>query len=132
MNDDPAELIQKLNIKPDSLHITLHAPDNYLNGLPLVTVCKNIEQVLPGSRSIQAFYTSRANLQKELPKLKIALNKNGQLWICWPKKSSGVSSDLSDANVRRIGLGSGLVDVKVAAIDETWSGLKFVFRLIGR
>jgi hypothetical protein len=54
------------------------------------------------------------------------------LWICWPKKSSGVASDLTDNVVRQIGLAKGMVDVKVCAVNEVWSGLKFVFRLKDR
>jgi hypothetical protein len=54
------------------------------------------------------------------------------IWIAWPKKSSGVKTDLSFDNVQRIGLDAGLVDVKICAIDETWSGLKFVYRLKDR
>ena len=50
------------------------------------------------------------------------------LWLCWPKKASGVANDLSDASVREIGLASGLVDLEICAVDETWSGLKFVYR----
>jgi hypothetical protein len=60
------------------------------------------------------------------------LSTAGALWACWPKKASGVSTDLAEAEVRRHGLASGLVDVKVAAIDATWSGLKFVRRLADR
>ncbi|HEU0254133.1 MAG TPA: hypothetical protein VFR12_13955 [Pyrinomonadaceae bacterium] len=54
------------------------------------------------------------------------------IWIAWPKKSSGVATDLTFANVQRIGLDAGLVDVKICAVDETWSGLKFVYRLKDR
>ncbi|HUP79001.1 MAG TPA: hypothetical protein VM260_10640, partial [Pirellula sp.] len=57
---------------------------------------------------------------------------NGMIWIAWPKKSSGVATDLSEQRVQQIGLDNGLVDVKVCAIDETWSGLKFVYRLKDR
>ena len=54
-----------------------------------------------------------------------AMNPGGSIWICWPKKASGVPSDLSQAAVRRYGMDRGLVDYKVASIDETWSGLRF-------
>ena len=56
----------------------------------------------------------------------------GRLWVCWPKKSSGVPTDLSEQEVRAFGLAQGLVDVKVCAVDETWSGLKFVRRVRDR
>jgi Cu/Ag efflux protein CusF len=54
------------------------------------------------------------------------------LWVSWPKKSSGVTTDVSEGTVRAIGLAAGLVDVKICAVDEVWSGLKFVFRLQDR
>lgn len=78
------------------------------------------------------FTTSRATLTSEMPKLRDALKSDGMLWVSWPKKSSAMASDLDENAVREIGLKAGLVDVKVCAIDETWSGLKFVFRLKDR
>ena len=60
------------------------------------------------------------------------LNASGMLWISWPKKASGVATDLSENIIRAIGLANGMVDVKVCAIDDVWSGLKFVFRMIDR
>ena len=60
------------------------------------------------------------------------LRANGMLWVAWPKKSSGVATDLSFANVQSIGLEAGLVDVKICAVDDIWSGLKFVYRLEDR
>ena len=61
-----------------------------------------------------------------------ALSQSGMLWVSWPKGSSRVPTDLTENVVREIGLRNGLVDVKVCAVDETWSGLKFVFRLKDR
>ena len=78
------------------------------------------------------FADSQKALKKEFPRLARKLSPNGMLWIAWPKKSSGVPSDLSDNNVRDIGLDAGLVDVKVCAVNEVWSGLKFVYRLPDR
>ena len=69
---------------------------------------------------------------RDFAKLAAKLVSNGMLWIAWPKKSSGVKTDLSEDRVRQIGLDAGLVDVKVCAIDDTWSGLKFVYRLKDR
>ena len=71
-------------------------------------------------------------LEAEFPKLKAALTSDGMLWISWPKKSSKVATDLKEDIIREIGLTNGLVDVKVAAVDEVWSGLKFVYRLKDR
>jgi len=71
-------------------------------------------------------------LVRDFPSLAKKLSTNGMIWIAWPKKSSGVPSDLSFDRVQRVGLQGGLVDVKICAIDETWSGLKFVYRLKDR
>ncbi|MCW2779756.1 MAG: hypothetical protein JWR35_205, partial [Marmoricola sp.] len=82
------------------------------------------------------FHTSAALLAKRLPELIARTEQAGMIWVCWPKKSAlkatGMTTDLDDNVVRRTGLDAGLVDVKVAAIDEVWSGLKFVRRLADR
>jgi len=78
------------------------------------------------------FADSQEELKREFPKLAQKLEKNGMLWIAWPKKSSGVATNLSDNSVRKIGLDAGLVDVKVCAVNDLWSGLKFVYRLEDR
>jgi len=90
-------------------------------------------QVLrPKTHFIHFFATSKSELEADFPRLKGALTKNGLLWISWPKKSSGVETDLSDEVVRKVGLKHGLVDVKVSSIDNIWSGMKFVYRLKDR
>ena len=78
------------------------------------------------------FVSKRTDLAKRFPGFRDRLASNGMLWIAWPKKSSGVPSDLTEDIVRVIGLDAGLVDVKVCAVDDTWSGLKFVRRLRDR
>jgi hypothetical protein len=132
MEDKEDSLIQKLGISPKYVTYTLHAPDNYLEKLstPITIealVCLN-EQI----NWIQAFYESEHALRLELAAIQSKLSFTGQLWICWPKKTSTIPSNLSDIIVRKIGLENGLVDVKVAAINETWSGLKFVYRRLDR
>ena len=67
-----------------------------------------------------------------LPRAKARIKLNGTLWISWPKQTSTFRSDLNENTVRELGLSNGLVDVKVAAIDDDWSGLKFVYRLRDR
>lgn len=81
---------------------------------------------------IHVFTASRTELQRDFSKLRDALRAQGMLWVSWPKKSSGKATDLDENIVRELGLKSGLVDVKVCAVDETWSALKFVFRLKDR
>ncbi|MFL5593647.1 MAG: hypothetical protein ACJ785_03425 [Gemmatimonadaceae bacterium] len=78
------------------------------------------------------FVAAKSELVRSFPRLRDRLVSNGMLWVSWPKKASGVASDLSEGIVRTVGLELGLVDVKVCAVDETWSGLKFVRRLKDR
>jgi len=78
------------------------------------------------------FTKSRAELAKEFPRVAKRLAPAGMLWVSWPKKSSGVATDLNENIVRDVGLDGGLVDVKVCAVTEVWSGLKFVRRLKDR
>jgi len=77
------------------------------------------------------FARTRAELSKDLPRARKAIAENGALWLCWPKKTSPLARDLTGI-VRETGLASGLVDIKVCAVDEDWSGLKFVVRVADR
>ena len=78
------------------------------------------------------FAKSEAALKRDFVKFAGRIKPNGMLWVAWPKKSSGVATDLSFNNVQRIGLDAGLVDVKICAVNDVWSGLKFVYRLKDR
>jgi hypothetical protein len=78
------------------------------------------------------FTKSKAELAKEFTRISKLLAPAGMLWVSWPKKSSGVATDLDENKVRQIGLDAGLVDVKVCAVTEVWSGLKFVRRVKDR
>lgn len=78
------------------------------------------------------FVDAQRKLTTEFPRFAKKLHKNGMLWIAWPKKASGVPTDLTGNVVRDLGLAAGLVDVKVCAVNEIWSGLKFVYRLSDR
>lgn len=77
---------------------------------------------------IHCFTRSRAELTRRFPKLRDAVDVGGALWISWPKRASGVATDLTEDVIRRVALDSGMVDVKVCAVDDVWSGLKLVFR----
>jgi hypothetical protein len=81
---------------------------------------------------VVAFCPDAATLQRRLPGLLPRVTEKGRLWLCWPKKASGRQSDLDDNVVRRIGLAAGVVDVKVCAVDATWSGICFMTRLRDR
>ena len=81
---------------------------------------------------IVAFFSRRCELERRLPALRAALDPAGGLWIAWPKRASGVATDLTEDVVRELGLAAGLVDNKVCAIDQVWSGLRLVYRLRDR
>jgi hypothetical protein len=81
---------------------------------------------------ILLFVRSMKDLRRAFPRHAALLAPAGMLWIAWPKKASGVATDISESVVRAVGLEAGLVDVKICAIDDTWSGLKFVIRLKDR
>ena len=125
-------LVKKLGIKPGSNIVLVNAPSDYATELDLppdVTVNSRSGKPLDFA---QLFVKSEKELQREFSEYAKRLNASGMLWVSWPKKSSGVSTILSDNIVRGIGLAAGLVDVKVCAVNEVWSGLKFVFRLKDR
>jgi hypothetical protein len=126
-------LAQKLGIRKGDVLAFLNAPDNYdrlLAELPdEVIVALGAERHLD---FIQLFATERASLERELPKLNARLKQDGMIWVSWPKGTSKLRTDLSDGVVREVGLKNGLVDVKVCAVDDSWSALKFVRRLKDR
>ena len=116
-------LPKKLGIKPDSRVLLVDPPA----GLDLPS------DDGPGPFDvILVFCPDEAALRARFPAAKEALAIDGRLWVCWPKKSSGVPTDLSENPIRDYGLDQGLVDNKVAAVDATWSGLQFVYRLKDR
>ena len=126
-------LPKKLGIKDGSRIVLLNAPKDFeseLGELP-----DNVEFIKRPTKSLDIilfFVLTERALARDFAKLAAKITANGMIWIAWPKKSSGVVTDLSEQRVREIGLNAGLVDVKVCAIDETWSGLKFVYRLKDR
>jgi hypothetical protein len=126
-------LIKKLGLKEGMVFSVLNCPVSYaslLGGLPAGT--QQARTLRANTQFIHYFATSRAELRRALPRLRRALSQNGLLWISWPKRTSGVATDVTEDEVRALGLASGLVDVKVCAVDEVWSGLKFVYRLKDR
>ena len=127
-------LAQKLGFKEGFRTGLVNPPkgfDKELGDLPA-----NVEMLVQNLRKpldlVVLFTDSQRNLKREFPRLAHKLTNNGMLWISWPKRSSGVATDLSENIIREIGLNAGLVDVKVCAINDIWSGLKFVYRLKDR
>jgi hypothetical protein len=120
-------LLKKLGIKPGYKMYIYQPPGAYfewLNPLPEKIV---LAEKLSGPLDfIHLFVKNQKDFQKVLLKGKRFLKSDGMLWVSWPKKSSGVVTDLDENVIRDFGLAQGLVDIKVCAVDETWSGLKFV------
>ncbi len=126
-------LSAKLGLKPGDRAAILSAPGNYLATLGELPPQVKILGGRAGQLDfIQLFARSRAELERSFAKAASRLKSDGMLWVSWPKKSSPLAGDLTENIVREIGLSVGLVDVKVAAIDYDWSGLKFVYRLKDR
>ena len=121
----------KLGMKPGMRFVALGAPANLdalLKGAPEV---ERLNRAASFDLAL-AFATSEKAVVAALAKLASGMTDTGSIWIAWPKKTSGVATDLAEDVVRRAGLAARLVDVKVCAIDATWSGLKFVRRLRDR
>src|SRR5882724_8480619 len=119
---------EKLGIGPGTV-VALGAPPTYaalIAPLPHGTSLRT--RLTPGSRFIHQFARRRDDLETAFPRLAKALADDGTLWIYWPKKASRVETDLTEDVLREVGLPLGLVDVKVCAVDDVWSGLKFVRR----
>jgi len=126
-------LVKKLGIKPDLNIAFVNAPTNFVNQLDLPSGVKvNYISKSKDLDFILLFVKTRTVLTGAFALCAHKLKSNGMLWVSWPKRASGVSTDLNENVVRHIGLAAGLVDVKVCAIDEIWSGLKFVYRLKDR
>jgi hypothetical protein len=126
-------LVDKLGIKPTSIVALVNPPANVediLGSLPAGVILRR--KLSPKTDFIHAFFLARKDLDLQFPKLKKALSESGALWISWPKRAAKIKTDLTDNAVREIGLRHGLVDIKVCAVDEVWSGLKFVYRLKDR
>ena len=128
-------LPRKLGIKAGHLIALINAPDGFqatLSPLPDgVSVCDSLPDAEQAD-VIVLFTKSLAELRANFKLFAGRLKPDGGLWIGWPKKSSGVATDVSENPVRDIGLAAGLVDNKVCALDDTWSGLRFVYRLADR
>ncbi len=126
-------LAAKLGIRPGSRVKTLRAPGNYPQLLDPLPEAALVSASLRGNIDIWHLFTKRrAGLSAELERAMKSIPPNGVIWVSWPKKASGVATDMSEDEIRRAALPLGLVDVKVSAIDDTWSGLKLVIRKSNR
>jgi hypothetical protein len=126
-------LVNKLGIKPGTALGLIGAPEGFDATLGELPDGVAVRRRLQGSLDvIVAFFVESSALERRLPALRGALQPAGGLWLAWPKRASGVATDLSDNVVRELGLAAGLVDNKVCAIDAVWSGLRLVYRLRDR
>ncbi len=128
-------LVQKLGIKPGARLALFAAPSGFtetLGALPEGVKAVTTRGAKAGFDVAVFFTKSQAELDRALPTLKKNLDPSGGLWIAWPKKASGVKTDITEDVVRRLALPADLVDNKVCAVDDTWSGLRIVYRLQDR
>jgi hypothetical protein len=122
-------LAKKLGIKEGHTVALLGAPKGFTDELEGLPPGVNIGIAARGTNDvIVSFHTERADLEKRVPKLLGALDVDGGLWIAWPKKASKMPTDITEDTVREVFLPLGLVDNKVCAIDDVWSGLRVVWR----
>ena len=127
-------LPRKLGIKPGHRLLLAGAPEGFVDGT-LGELPEGVEvRTRASGRAdvIVAFHTRRAELARRLPALRERMVPNAGLWIAWPKRAAKVETDLTEDVVRELALANALVDNKVCAIDETWSGLRLVIRLVDR
>ncbi|HEU5169114.1 MAG TPA: DUF3052 domain-containing protein [Gemmatimonadales bacterium] len=126
-------LTEKLGVKPGTTVTVLGAPAGYRRLLaPVPAGVRFVNRLAAGAGFVHQFARRRSELEAAFPRLARALEDTGTLWVSWPKRAAKVETDLTEDVVRGIGLAAGLVDVKVCAVDQTWSGLKFVRRLRDR
>jgi hypothetical protein len=122
-------LPQKLGIKPGLIVVTINPPTNYrrlLDSIPEGVTFS--DRLKPDSSFVHVFVKKCSDLARRLPILRERIADTGTVWISWPKKSARVPTDVTEDVVRELALPLGFVDVKVCAIDETWSGLKLMIR----
>lgn len=129
-------LARKLGIAGGSSVVLLGAPDG-LEDVLVPPEGASVRRRLPpaGRREVDVavlFSTGRADLDHRFPRVAAALRPAGGLWVAWPKRSSGVATDLTENVVRAVGVAHGMVDNKVCAVTDVWSGLRFVYRLEDR
>jgi hypothetical protein len=122
-------LAKKLGIKPGTRLLAVNAPADYaalLDPLP-----ENVSFLRAGADELDVvhlFTKTRSELIKLIDRSMTKIKQEGAIWVSWPKKASGIPTEVNEDTVREVALPLGLVDIKVCAVDETWSGLKLVIR----
>ena len=122
-------LPKKLGIKADSTLMLLGAPADFEATLGTLPGGVRVKRRAGSAADVALLFAKRrADLEKRLPGAVRAVEDGGRLWLAWPKKASGVATDLTQADIRRLGMATGMVDFKICAVDDTWSGLCFGHR----
>jgi DUF3052 family protein len=122
-------LAKKLGIKSGSRVFLSKAPKNYTSLVaPLPDGVRMAARISATTDLVHLFVTSRNDLERTLRSMLTQLRNDAPIWVSWPKKSSGVPTDITEDTIRAVALPMGLVDVKVCAVDDVWSGLKLVVR----
>src|SRR3989442_15124427 len=126
-------LAEKLGIKAGFVVVVINPPKDYRRLLGRLPDRVTIRTRLDGRvNMIHVFVRDRSGLEASFDRWKGAIHPHGSVWISWPKQSAGIPTGLTEEAIRSVALAHGLVDVKVCAVDETWSGLKLVYRLADR
>jgi len=122
-------LVKKLGLAAGQRAFVEAAPPNYLSSLePLPDDLEFASRLSGQFNFIHLFVKAESRLRERLPVMLAKLAPDGMIWVSWPKKAAQVESDITEDTIRKVALPLGLVDVKVCAVDETWSGLKLVIR----
>lgn len=119
-------LRDKLGLTDDMATMFIHAPGSYMDEIGAYQ--RHYQDESADMDFIHAFYEEKDQLESGAFMLANALSDKGMLWVSWPKKASGVKTDITEQDLRDIILPLGLVDIKVCSVDDTWSALKFVWR----
>ena len=122
-------LPQKLGIKPGMIIVAIDPPDNYRKLLePIPNGVNFATRPVGKTKFVHLFVRQRRLLQTHLQSLRRKIAEDAAVWVSWPKKSSGVATDITEDVIRAVALPFGFVDIKVCAVDETWSALKLMIR----
>ncbi len=122
-------LPQKLGIKPGMIVVAIDPPENYRKLLGEISSGVNFATCPVGNtKFVHLFSTRRGELAKQLSLLRRKITEDAAIWVSWPKRSSGVATDITEDVIRSVALPLGFVDIKVCAVDDTWSGLKLMIR----
>lgn len=122
-------LAEKLGIKPGTIVVAIDAPDDYRRLLaPIPSGVNFASRAVGNTKFVHVFVRERRVLLTHLQSLRSKIPDDAAVWVSWPKKSSGVATDITEDVIRNVALPLGFVDVKVCAVDETWSALKLMIR----